>query len=66
MIETTQQEHGELDILVSNAVARYFGTVENFAPEQANGTTPPGRPSIACSPNSRSHRLIFCNVLEGE
>jgi 3-hydroxybutyrate dehydrogenase len=33
MIETTQREHGSLDILVNNAVVRYFGAVENFAPE---------------------------------
>jgi 3-hydroxybutyrate dehydrogenase len=34
LIETTQQAHGGLDILVNNAVVRYFGAVENFAPEQ--------------------------------
>src|ERR1700760_1845916 len=34
MIETTQREHGSLDILVNNAVVRYFGPVENFVPEQ--------------------------------
>ena len=33
MIETTQHAHGSLDILVNNAVVRYFGAVENFAPE---------------------------------
>jgi 3-hydroxybutyrate dehydrogenase len=33
LIETTQQEHGGPDILVNNAVVRYFGAVENFAPE---------------------------------
>lgn len=33
LIETTRQEHGSLDILVNNAVVRYFGAVENFAPE---------------------------------
>ncbi len=33
LIETTRQEHGGLDILVNNAVVRYFGAVENFAPE---------------------------------
>jgi 3-hydroxybutyrate dehydrogenase len=33
LIETTQQQHGGLDILVNNAVVRYFGAVENFAPE---------------------------------
>jgi 3-hydroxybutyrate dehydrogenase len=33
MIETTQQAHGGLDILVNNAVVRHFGAVENFAPE---------------------------------
>jgi 3-hydroxybutyrate dehydrogenase len=34
LIETTQTEHGGLDILVNNAVVRSFGAVENFAPEQ--------------------------------
>jgi 3-hydroxybutyrate dehydrogenase len=34
LIQTTQQKHGSLDILVNNAVVRYFGSVENFAPEQ--------------------------------
>ena len=33
LIGTTQQEHGGLDILVNNAVVRYFGAVENFAPD---------------------------------
>ena len=33
LIETTQTEHGSLDILVNNAVVRYFGAVENFALE---------------------------------
>lgn len=33
MIESTQQAFGCLDILVNNAVVRYFGAVENFAPE---------------------------------
>jgi 3-hydroxybutyrate dehydrogenase len=33
MIETTRHAHGGLDILVNNAVVRYFGAVENFAPE---------------------------------
>lgn len=33
MIETAQQDHGGLDILVNNAVVRSFGAVENFAPE---------------------------------
>ncbi len=33
LIETTQRTHGGLDILVNNAVVRYFGAVENFAPE---------------------------------
>src|SRR3978361_1883935 len=33
LIETAQQAHGGLDILVNNAVVRYFGAVENFAPE---------------------------------
>ena len=33
LIETTQHGHGGLDILVNNAVVRYFGAVENFAPE---------------------------------
>ena len=33
LIETTRQDHGSLDILVNNAVVRYFGPVENFAPE---------------------------------
>lgn len=34
LIETTQQQHGGLDILVNNAVVRAFGAVENFSPEQ--------------------------------
>jgi 3-hydroxybutyrate dehydrogenase len=33
LIETAQQEHGSLDILVNNAVVRHFGAVENFAPD---------------------------------
>ncbi len=33
LIEITQHGHGGLDILVNNAVVRYFGAVENFAPE---------------------------------
>lgn len=33
LIETTQSEHDGLDILVNNAVVRYFGAVENFAPD---------------------------------
>jgi 3-hydroxybutyrate dehydrogenase len=33
LIETTQHEHDGLDILVNNAVVRYFGAVENFLPE---------------------------------
>lgn len=33
LIETTRQDHDGLDILVNNAVVRYFGAVENFAPE---------------------------------
>lgn len=33
LIETTRQDHGSLDILVNNAVVRYFGPIENFAPE---------------------------------
>ena len=33
MIGSTQQAFGCLDILVNNAVVRYFGAVENFAPE---------------------------------
>ncbi len=33
LISSTQAEHGGLDILVNNAVVRYFGAVENFAPE---------------------------------
>jgi 3-hydroxybutyrate dehydrogenase len=33
LIATTREEHGTLDILVNNAVVRYFGAVENFAPE---------------------------------
>jgi 3-hydroxybutyrate dehydrogenase len=33
MVTSTQQEHGGLDVLVNNAVVRYFGAVENFAPE---------------------------------
>jgi 3-hydroxybutyrate dehydrogenase len=33
LIESTQHEHGGLDILVNNAVVRYFGPVENFVPE---------------------------------
>ena len=34
LIEATSQTHGAPDILVNNAVVRYFGAVENFAPEQ--------------------------------
>ncbi|MFO1023611.1 MAG: SDR family NAD(P)-dependent oxidoreductase [Acetobacteraceae bacterium] len=34
LISSTQQAHGGLDVLVNNAVVRYFGAVENFAPEQ--------------------------------
>jgi 3-hydroxybutyrate dehydrogenase len=34
LVETTQQDHSGLDILVNNAVVRSFGAVENFAPEQ--------------------------------
>lgn len=34
LVETTQHEHGGLDILVNNAAVRSFGAVENFAPEQ--------------------------------
>jgi 3-hydroxybutyrate dehydrogenase len=33
MIETTRQDHGGVDILVNNAVVRYFGAVENFVPD---------------------------------
>ena len=33
LIEIAQRGHGGLDILVNNAVVRYFGAVENFAPE---------------------------------
>jgi 3-hydroxybutyrate dehydrogenase len=33
LVESTRQDHGGLDILVNNAVVRYFGAVENFAPE---------------------------------
>jgi 3-hydroxybutyrate dehydrogenase len=33
LIEATQHGHGGLDILVNNAVVRYFGAVENFAPD---------------------------------
>jgi 3-hydroxybutyrate dehydrogenase len=33
LIATTTRDHGSLDILVNNAVVRYFGAVENFAPE---------------------------------
>ncbi|HBK05361.1 MAG TPA: beta-D-hydroxybutyrate dehydrogenase [Acetobacteraceae bacterium] len=36
MVASTQQEHGGLDILVNNAVVRYFGAIENFAPEHWN------------------------------
>ncbi|HEY4040645.1 MAG TPA: SDR family NAD(P)-dependent oxidoreductase [Rhodopila sp.] len=34
LIASTQDAHAGLDILVNNAVVRYFGAVENFAPEQ--------------------------------
>ncbi|MEA2740543.1 MAG: 3-hydroxybutyrate dehydrogenase [Acetobacteraceae bacterium] len=34
LVESTQQAHGGLDILVNNAVVRSFGAVENFAPER--------------------------------
>lgn len=33
MVENTTQAHGGPDIIVNNAVVRYFGAVENFAPE---------------------------------
>jgi 3-hydroxybutyrate dehydrogenase len=33
LITATTRDHGSLDILVNNAVVRYFGPVENFAPE---------------------------------
>jgi 3-hydroxybutyrate dehydrogenase len=33
LIEIAQHGHGGLDILVNNAVVRYFGPVEDFAPE---------------------------------
>jgi 3-hydroxybutyrate dehydrogenase len=33
LIESTQQAHEGLDILVNNAVVRSFGAVENFAPD---------------------------------
>jgi 3-hydroxybutyrate dehydrogenase len=33
MIEGTTNAHGSPDILVNNAVVRYFGAVENFVPE---------------------------------
>jgi 3-hydroxybutyrate dehydrogenase len=33
LIESTRQEHGGLNVLVNNAVVRYFGAVENFAPD---------------------------------
>jgi 3-hydroxybutyrate dehydrogenase len=33
LIKSTQDQHDGLDILVNNAVVRYFGAVENFAPE---------------------------------
>lgn len=33
LIASAQQAHGGLDILVNNAVVRYFGAVENFAPD---------------------------------
>jgi 3-hydroxybutyrate dehydrogenase len=34
LIEATTKAHGAPDILVNNAVVRYFGAVENFVPEQ--------------------------------
>ncbi len=34
LIGTTQREHGGVDILVNNAVVRYFAPVEDFAPDQ--------------------------------
>lgn len=33
LIETTTTFHGVPDVLINNAVVRYFGSVENFAPE---------------------------------
>jgi 3-hydroxybutyrate dehydrogenase len=36
LIQTTAATHGSLDILVNNAVVRYFGAIENFAPEHWN------------------------------
>jgi 3-hydroxybutyrate dehydrogenase len=34
MVESATRTHGAPDILVNNAVVRFFGAVENFAPEQ--------------------------------
>lgn len=34
LVQSTTAEHGGPDIVVNNAVVRYFGAVENFAPEQ--------------------------------
>ncbi|HEX2940661.1 MAG TPA: SDR family NAD(P)-dependent oxidoreductase, partial [Rhodopila sp.] len=34
LVRSTEAEHGGPDIVVNNAVVRYFGAVENFAPEQ--------------------------------
>lgn len=36
LVQATIAAHGSLDILVNNAVVRYFGTVENFSPEHRN------------------------------
>ena len=36
LIQTTTATHGSLDILMNNAVVRYFGAIENFAPEHWN------------------------------
>jgi 3-hydroxybutyrate dehydrogenase len=36
LVQATSATHGSLDILVNNAVVRYFGAVENFSPEHWN------------------------------
>jgi len=36
LVEATRATHGGLDILVNNAVVRYFGAVENFDPAHWN------------------------------
>jgi 3-hydroxybutyrate dehydrogenase len=36
LVQAATATHGSLDILVNNAVVRYFGAIENFSPEHWN------------------------------